>query len=57
MEPLPPLTALRAFEAAARHQSFVQAAGELNVTAAAVSKVVRLVTIYCIANGAVFIIY
>ncbi len=41
MEPLPPLTALRTFEAAARHQSFVQAAGELNVTAAAVSHQVK----------------
>lgn len=34
---LPPLTALRAFEAAARHMSFAQAAGELNVTPAALS--------------------
>ena len=29
---LPPLTALRAFDAAARHMSFARAAGELNVT-------------------------
>lgn len=34
---LPPLTALRAFEAAARHLSFAQAAGELGVTPAALS--------------------
>ncbi|KEJ88793.1 transcriptional regulator GcvA [Sulfitobacter donghicola] len=34
---LPPLTALRAFDAAARHMSFAQAALELNVTPAALS--------------------
>lgn len=34
---LPPLTALRAFEAAGRHLSFAQAASELNVTPAALS--------------------
>ncbi len=34
---LPPLTALRAFEAAARHMSFAKAASELNVTPAALS--------------------
>lgn len=34
---LPPLTALRAFEAAARHLSFSKAAEELNVTPAALS--------------------
>jgi len=34
---LPPLTALRAFDAAARHMSFAQAANELNVTPAALS--------------------
>lgn len=34
---LPPLTALRAFEAAARHLSFQEAARELNVTPAALS--------------------
>lgn len=34
---LPPLTALRAFEAAARHLSFAKAANELNVTPAALS--------------------
>ncbi len=35
--PLPPLTALRAFDAAARHMSFAKAADELNVTPAALS--------------------
>ena len=34
---LPPLTALRAFDAAARHMSFARAAQELNVTPAALS--------------------
>lgn len=34
---LPPLTALRAFEAASRHMSFAKAADELNVTPAALS--------------------
>lgn len=34
---LPPLTALRAFSAAARHMSFAKAADELNVTPAALS--------------------
>ncbi len=34
---LPPLTALRAFDAAARHLSFAKAADELNVTPAALS--------------------
>src|SRR6516162_8655895 len=34
---LPPLSALRAFEAAARHMSFSKAAEELSVTPAAVS--------------------
>lgn len=34
---LPPLTALRAFDAAARHMSFAMAAAELNVTPAALS--------------------
>jgi LysR family glycine cleavage system transcriptional activator len=36
-EKLPPLTALRAFEAAGRHLSFSKAASELNVTPAALS--------------------
>jgi LysR family transcriptional regulator, glycine cleavage system transcriptional activator len=38
---IPPLGALRAFEAASRHMSFVRAAEELNVTAAAVSHQVK----------------
>jgi len=39
---LPPLNALRAFEAAARHLSFKMAARELHVTAGAVGQQVRL---------------
>lgn len=39
---LPPLTALRVFEAAARHGSFAKAADELAVTPAAVSQQIRL---------------
>jgi DNA-binding transcriptional LysR family regulator len=39
--PLPPLNALRAFEAAARHLSFTRAADELHVTQAAVSHQVK----------------
>ncbi len=35
---LPPLNALRAFEAASRHASFTQAAGELHVSQGAVSR-------------------
>lgn len=38
---LPPLNALRAFEAAARHLSFAKAAEELNVTPAAISQQVK----------------
>ncbi len=38
---LPPLNALRAFEAAARHASFAKAAEELGVTAAAMSHQVK----------------
>ncbi|ESZ23389.1 transcriptional regulator GcvA [Mesorhizobium sp. L2C084A000] len=38
---LPPLTALPAFEAAARHLSFSKAAAELNVTHGAVSRAIR----------------
>ncbi|MEM7067572.1 MAG: LysR substrate-binding domain-containing protein [Pseudomonadota bacterium] len=38
---LPPLNAVRAFEAAGRHESFSQAADELNVTHAAISRHVR----------------
>jgi LysR family glycine cleavage system transcriptional activator len=38
---LPPLNALRAFEAAGRHLSFTRAAAELNVTQAAVSHQIK----------------
>lgn len=38
----PSLNALRAFEAAARHQSFSRAADELNVTAGAIAQQVKL---------------
>jgi LysR family transcriptional regulator, glycine cleavage system transcriptional activator len=38
---LPPLNALRAFEAAARHLSFAKAAVELHVTAAAISHQIK----------------
>ncbi|EHK2773023.1 LysR family transcriptional regulator [Vibrio vulnificus] len=41
MQNLPPLNALKAFEAAARLQSFTKAAEELNVTRAAVSQQVK----------------
>ncbi len=41
MRRLPPLSAVRAFEAAARHMSFTRAADELNVTPAAVSQQIR----------------
>jgi LysR family glycine cleavage system transcriptional activator len=39
--PLPSLNGLRAFEAAARHLSFTQAAAELNVTQTAISHQIR----------------
>jgi LysR family glycine cleavage system transcriptional activator len=42
MRRLPPLTTLRAFEAAARYQSFRLAAGELGVTPTAISHQIRL---------------
>lgn len=42
MRRLPSLNGLRAFEAAARHGSFVGASQELNVTQAAISRMVRL---------------
>ena len=38
---LPPLNALRAFEAAARHLSFTRAADELNVTPGAISHQIK----------------
>lgn len=40
-EAMPPLNALRAFEAAARHQSLTKAARELHVTAGALSHQIR----------------
>lgn len=40
-QPLPPLNQVKTFEAAARHQSFALAAKELNVTSAAVSRLVK----------------
>jgi LysR family glycine cleavage system transcriptional activator len=42
MRRLPPLTAVRVFEAAARHENFTRAAGELGMTQAAVSYQVKL---------------
>lgn len=42
MRRLPPLNALRAFEAAARHLSFTRAADELSVTPGAISQQVKL---------------
>ncbi len=41
-ERLPPLNALRVFEAAGRHLSFTRAAAELNVTPGAVSRQIKL---------------
>ena len=58
---LPPLTALRAFEAAARHLSFAKAAAELNVTPAAVSHQIKAleaqlgVTLFRRANRAIYL--
>lgn len=43
---LPPLAALRAFEAAARHGSFKEAAAELHVTPAAISQQIKLLEEY-----------
>jgi LysR family glycine cleavage system transcriptional activator len=43
---LPPLTALRAFEAAARHLSFAKAAEELNVTPTALSFQIKSLEAY-----------
>jgi LysR family glycine cleavage system transcriptional activator len=42
MRHLPPLTAVRTFEAAARHENFTQAASELGMTQAAVSYQIRI---------------
>jgi len=44
---LPPVAALRAFEAAARHLSFKQAAEELRVTPAAISQQIKVLEEYC----------
>ena len=41
LQPLPPLNALKAFEAIARHLSFAKAADELHVTPAALSHQIR----------------
>jgi len=46
MARLPPLNALRAFEAAARHLSFSQAAEELHVTQAAISHQVKQLEVH-----------
>ena len=43
---LPPLNALRAFEAVARHRSFTKAAAELNVTRAAISHQIKYLEDY-----------
>lgn len=43
---LPPLKALRAFESAARHLSFTEAAIELNVTQAAISHQVKALEVF-----------
>ncbi|MBA3677015.1 MAG: LysR family transcriptional regulator [Sphingosinicella sp.] len=42
MRQIPPLSAIRAFESAARHENFTQAAAELGMTQAAVSYQIRL---------------
>lgn len=47
MKKLPPLIELRAFESAARHLSFKQAAAELGVTPTAISHQIRLLEQYC----------
>lgn len=47
MHQLPPLTELRAFEAAARHLSFKKAAAELYVTPTAISHQIKLLESHC----------
>ena len=47
MNKLPPLIELRAFDAAARHLSFKQAAAELGVTPTAISHQIRQLERYC----------
>lgn len=53
MRYLPPLNALRAFEAAARHQNLSRAAEELNVSRTAVSQQVKQLELYL--NAKLFI--
>ena len=45
-ERLPPLNSLKAFEAAARHESFLEAATEQRVTSGSISRHVRLLERY-----------
>lgn len=45
-ERLPPLNAMRAFEAAARHLSFMRAAEEVHVTPAAISHQIKALEDY-----------
>jgi LysR family glycine cleavage system transcriptional activator len=45
MRTIPPLPAVRVFEAAARHENFTQAAAELGMTQAAVSYQIRLLEV------------
>src|SRR4030095_12478288 len=47
MRSLPPLAQLRAFEAAARHLSFKDAADELAVMPTAISHQIKLLESYC----------
>jgi LysR family transcriptional regulator, glycine cleavage system transcriptional activator len=47
MRTLPPLSELRAFDAAARHLSFKKAADELGVTPTAISHQIKLLEDYC----------
>jgi DNA-binding transcriptional LysR family regulator len=47
MRKLPPLASLRAFESAARHMSFKEAAAELGVTPTAISHQIRLLEGIC----------
>ncbi|MBV8156675.1 MAG: LysR family transcriptional regulator [Dyella sp.] len=47
MQKLPPLRALQAFEAVARHRSFKTAAAELNVTPTAISHQIRMLEQLC----------
>ena len=50
---LPPLNALKAFEAAARHASFTRAAEELFVTQGAVSHQVKALEIELVSSSSV----